>query len=328
MSDRPPATRLHCLLSLVVDAETLRHVVEPSIADLQYEAASARTRPARAVAVLRGYAGVVRALMVAGTTTPRTLIAGVAIVGLGVMGAALWNWARLASTDPRVGESGLLLPTFAVPVLACAIEGKRTYARSFALSLAAGAASVVALDVVVSTFDASRLIGHVIRLSNGAWSSALTSALAAALVWSPFDARARFAQRVATALVYAALLSAAVFVLRNDGMSAQSAHYFVMRAPFFVVLFSLMLGLTVLPLLLIARRWLARVWTLTLFAGLCAPAPIVAAAIVDGDSLPRSIANCLHWSWPALVSSLPFLTGAMTLGWLIAQRRTPEESAT
>lgn len=325
---RPPATRLHRLLALIVDPDTLHHVVEPAIADLQHEAAGSATATARSATILAGYVAIARALVVSTAADPRSWLVAAAILSFGVVSATVWNAVRLTTGDPRIGESALLLPTFAVPVVACAIEGRRTYARLFALSVAAGGASVVALDVLVSSFGSPSLLGHVVRLSNGVWSSTLTGALAAALAWGPFDAQARLFQRAMAALAYAALLCGVTFVLRNDGFSVQSARYFVMRAPFFVVLFAAMLGLTVLPLILIARCWLTRTSLLTLVGAACFPAPIIVAAIVDGASLPQSLANCLHWSWPAFVAGLPFLAGATTLGWLIGARTGVTETPT
>jgi hypothetical protein len=327
MSAHQPGTRLCRLLERCVTRETFSRVVEPTIADLQYEAAAARNGAARAAAIVGGYAATARALTVSMVAAPRSMVMVGATVSLGIGSAFLWNWIRVVSTDPRIAESALLLPAFIVPALACLLEGRRSYVRLFVLSAASGMASAITLDVLVS-FLAPSVIGHFVRLGNSVWSTSVVSAFAAAVVWSPFDSRAPFPRRVLTGLSYAGMLMTVAFTIRNHGVSAEGLRYVAVRAPFFVMLFAIMLGVTVLPLVLIARRWLKQCAWLTLFAGACFPAPIMAAAFVDGGTGRQAIADCLQWSWPALAASMPFIVGATALGWIIGVRSAPKEVRT
>jgi hypothetical protein len=328
MTLRQPGTRLYQVLERCVDHETFARVVEPTIADLQHEAASARSGALRAAAVFNGYVAVLRALVFSAAIAPRSpLMAGVTL-SLGIGSAFLWNRIRVVSADPRIAESALLLPAFIVPALACLLEGRRSYVRLFVLSAASGAASSITLDVLVSFLSPSSVVWHVVRLANGAGSTALASALAAAIVWNPLDVRGPILRRTMTGLAYAGFLMTAAFAIRTYGVSAEGIRYVALRAPFFVMLFAIMLGVTVLPFVLVARRWLThRAW-FTLFAAACFPAPILGAAFVDGGTSRTAIADCLQCSWPALIASLPFIVGATTLGLFIGTRTAVKERTT
>lgn len=327
MSTHEPGTWLCRLLARCVDPETFARVVEPTIADLQYEAASARSGAKRAAVIVGGYAAIARALIVSIAVAPRSTVMVGATVSLGIGSAFLWNWIRVVSTDPRIAESALLLPAFIVPALACLLEGRRSYVRLFVLSAAAGVASAITLDVLVSFLSPS-FIGHLVRLGNSVWSTPVVSAFAAAVVWSPFDSGAPFPRRVMTGLSYAGMLMTVAFTVRNYGVSAEGLRYVALRAPFFVMLFAIMLSVTVLPVVLVARRWLTHWAWLTLFAAACFPAPIMAAAFVDGGTRRQAIADCLQWSWPALAASTPFIVGATALGLFIGTRTASKEMTT
>jgi hypothetical protein len=88
---RPPGSRLHELAELLLDASALRAVVEPTIADLQYEAALASaSRWTRTLVVCRGHVALAKAVGVSlllgrlpmRTATRIAIVAATSLAGL------------------------------------------------------------------------------------------------------------------------------------------------------------------------------------------------------------------------------------------------------
>jgi hypothetical protein len=202
-------------------------------------------------------------------------------------------------------------------------ERRRSYWQLFVTSAAAGFVTWVALDVFISIVATTALVWHVARLANGAAITLIASALAAAAMWNPIDDEAPFPRQTLTGLCYASVATTVVFFairLATSGYSLPSA---AMLAPFFVMLFAMILAVTSLPPVLLARRWTRRRAVLALVAVACFPAPIVASAVIDGQTISRALVTCLAWPGPSLRTVLPYVAGMATLGWLLGGRLTP-----
>ena len=190
-----PGARLHRWLRRVAPDEVVRGVLEPAIADLQYEAEHAATPHDRRRAVLRGYVGIARAL--------------------------------IFSIEP-----------------ADALPSTRAIS---ALALGSGIAT------------AGFFVEHWPRVQH------LTTGLA--------------------------------------------------MTPFYVVLFGAIFGCTLLPLLLVVRVFSARPALLAIAGLLCSPAPLIASAYVDHGTLTVCLEALRRTPVSFAVSSLPFISGAIAVGW-------------
>jgi hypothetical protein len=91
-------------------------VLEPAVADLQYEAEHARTMIERRRVILRGYLAIVRSLVL--SIEPGGAIrATLALSALCGAGALLVTTARAAHVDGRVLNSAMLAPGLLAPVI-------------------------------------------------------------------------------------------------------------------------------------------------------------------------------------------------------------------
>jgi hypothetical protein len=323
MSATLPGSRVHGVLASWLDRDTFTRLVEPTIADLQHEVSIAPTTSARLLAMLAGYGAIARMLFACELNATFVSARGAAILALGFSGAALEYWSRLCGMDGRVGASALLLPTFAAPALICLFERRRSFWQLFVMSAVAGLVTWVALDVFISILATTAPVWHVVRLVNGAAITLIASALAAAAMWNPIDERAPFPRQTLTGLCYASVATTVVFFAIRLATSVYSLPFAAMLAPFFVMLFAMILAVTSLPPVLLARRWTRRRAVLALVAMACVPAPIVASAVIDGQSISRAIATCLAWPGPSLRTVLPYVAGMATLGWLLGGRQAP-----
>jgi hypothetical protein len=111
-----------------------------------------------------------------------------------------------------------------------------------------------------------------------------------------------------------------VFSSRGLAELSASSPLALLRLPFYVVLFAALLASTTLPLLLLARCLIRRRLVLTLLGMMLCPAPIVASMIVDGQRSMTGVIACLRDVWVFPLSGLPFVAGAITLGWLLSSK--------
>ena len=85
MTARLPGTRLHGLLRRLLSPTVVDEVLEPAVADLQYEAEHARTTGERRQVIVRGHLAILRAVVL--SIEPggaiRTTLALSALCGLG-----------------------------------------------------------------------------------------------------------------------------------------------------------------------------------------------------------------------------------------------------
>jgi hypothetical protein len=213
MTPSLPGARLHRLLMRWAPATVLRDVVEPSIADLQYEAERAPTISERRQIILQGHFAVFRALLL--SIEPGTVVrATLALSALCARGVT-------------------------------------------AVSLGSGIATLALL---------------VARRPHG--------------------------QQLSIAMV-----------------------------PFYLALFAALFGLTLLPFLLLARAFIARPALLAIAGLMCSPSPWIAAAYIDHRTLSACLDTLRRTPLSFAASSLPFVIGAIVVGWRLPPSGRPCDSS-
>jgi hypothetical protein len=130
---RRPGARLHRLLLRWAPTPVVRDVVEPAIADLQYEAEHAPTLSERRRIILHGHLAIVRALILS-IEPGGTIRAALALCALSAVGTLLVTTAVAAHVDRRVLNSAILAPAMLAPVI-LRMLGTTSWRRLFVGSL-------------------------------------------------------------------------------------------------------------------------------------------------------------------------------------------------
>ena len=308
MTPSLPGARLHRLLLDWAPASVVRDVVEPAIADLQYEAAHAPTPVERRQVVLRGHVAVLRALVLSiepggAIRTPLALFA------LCATGTILVTAARAAHADGRLLNSALLAPVMLTPIV-LRMLGTTSSRRLFVGSL------LVAL--LTTTF--ANGVGP--DGAESAWMR-VVRALAMLVVFTPMAAaaaivvgpgRETFPKRVMTALSLGGSIATAALLVTRWPLSQHLSTDLAMT-PFYVTLFAALFGLTLIPVLLVARAFITRPALLAMAGLICSPAPLIAGSYLDHGTLTACLDALRHTPFAFAVSSLPFAIGALAVGW-------------
>jgi hypothetical protein len=303
-----PGARLHRLLIRLAPAEVVRDVVEPAIADLQYEAEHAPTVRERRQVIVRGHAAIVRALVLS-IEPGGASRAALALAMLCAVGVRLVTTALAAHGDGRVLNSAILAPTLLAPAI-LRMLGTTSWRRLFVGSLLVG----MLTPAFAGGFD---LAG-----GRSVWMGAARS-LAALLVFAPMAAAAAIVvaptretlpKRAVTAVSLGSGFATAAFVISRWPHGQQLSIGLAMT-PFYVALFAALFSVTLLPLLLVARAFIARPAVLAIAGLMCSPAPLIAASYVDHSTLSACLDALRRTPLSFAVSSLPFVTGATVVGW-------------
>lgn len=295
MTHRLPGVRLHRLLSRCAPTVVVRDVLEPAIADLQYEAEHAPTMRERRHVIRRGHVAVLRALML--SIEPGGMIrAALALSVLCALGTMLVTSARAAHVDGRVMSSALLAPGMSAPVL-LRVLGTTSARRLFLGSLL--------VSMLTPAF--AHALGALTSLVLFAPLAAVT-----ALIVGP--GRETLPRRgVAAASLGSSIATAALLISRRpDG---QHLAIVLAMTPFYVALFAALFGVTLLPILLVARPLIAHPALLAIAGAICSPAPLIAAAYLDHRTLGACLDALRQTPFSFAVSSLPFVTGSIAVGW-------------
>jgi hypothetical protein len=307
-----PGARLHQLLRRWAPATVVREVVEPAIADLQYEVEHASTMRDRREIILRGHVAIFRALGVSlllSIEPGGAIRAALALAALCAAGTLLVTTALASHVDGRVLSSARLAPAMLAPVM-LRMLGTTSSRRLFVGSLLVAVLTPL-LAGGLGLDDGQSMRMHVGR------------ALALLLVFAPMTAaaavvagpsRETLPKRVVMAVsVGAGIATAALLVARWP--HGQHLSISLAMTPFYVALFAALFGLTLLPLLLVARAFIARPALLAIAGLVCSPAPLIAAAYVDHSTLSACLDALRRTPLSFAVSSLPFVTGAIAVGW-------------
>ncbi len=191
-----------------------------------------------------------------------------------------------------------------------------SYARRFVTSVLVGTIACLGLDVAVSIGHRESVLWHLVWFGIASSLVLVSSALGAAAVWSPFQSRVPLPRKMLAGIFYSGAIATAAFLARNL-LRSVAEPLDLLRTPFYIVFFGVLLAVTVLPILLIVRPWIGTLSVFTVVATAFFPLPIIAGSVVEGQSLSYAAINCLPWSIPMLMSALPFIAGTMALGWAV-----------
>jgi hypothetical protein len=315
-----PGARLHTLLLRWAPAPVVRDVLEPAIADLQYEAEHASTVCERRQVILRGYFAIFRALALS-IEPGGTIRAALALSALCAAGTLLVSTALAAHVDGRVLNSALLVPGMLAPVI-LRMLGTTSSRRLF----------VGSLLVAMLTPAFAGGLGR--DGERSVWMS-VERALALLVVFAPMAAAAAIVagpnretppKRTVTAVSLGSGIATAAFLVAR-WLHGQQLSIGLAMTPFYVALFAALFGLTLLPLLLVARAFIARPALLAIAGLICSPVPLIAAAYVDHGTLTACLDALRRTPLAFAASSLPFVTGAIAVGWRLPTGGQPPDSS-
>ncbi len=319
MTPSLPGARLHRLLQRWAPAVVLRDVIEPAIADLQYETEHAPTAHERRRIIFRGHLAICRALIL--SIEPGGAIrAALALSALCAAGTLLVSAARAAHVEGRLLNSALLVPAMLAPVI-LRLLGITSSRQLFVGSL------LVAILTPAFAGDLALDGGRSIWMSVG-------RALGLLVVFAPVAAAAAIvagqnpetaSRRAVTAVSLGSGIATAAFLVARWPHDQQLSIGLAMT-PFYVALFAALFGLTLLPLLLVARAFIARPALLAIAGLICSPAPLIAAAYMDHGTLTACLDALRRTPLSFAASSLPFVTGAIAVGWRLPPCRRPPNS--
>jgi hypothetical protein len=315
-----PGMRLHRLLLRWVPATVVRDVLEPTIADLQYEAEHASTVYERRQVIVRGHVAIVRALVL--SIEPGGAIrAALALSALCAVGTLLVTTALAAHVDRRVLNSAILGPVMLAPVFLRILgttSSRRLFLGSLLVAMLTPAfAGVLGLDGGRSVW---MRVGHALALLV----VFAPMAAAAAIVAGP--SRETLSKRAVTAVSLGSGIATVAFLVAR-WPHGQPLSIGLAMTPFYVALFALLFGLTLLPLLLVARAFSARPAMLAVAGLICSPAPLIAGAYLDHNTLTACLDALRRTPLSFAASSLPFVTGAIAVGWRLRSCGQPPNSS-
>ena len=313
-----PGTRLCQLLRPWLPSGVSTRVLEPAVADLQYEIERANTTAERRLVMLRGYVGIAHALVL---SIPAA--AARAAAALGVLcgtGALLVITARAMRVDVRLLNSAILAPGMLAPAV-MRLLGISSPHRLFAAS------------VLVAMSTTALAGGFGLDGDAGLWRY-LAHALVALVLFAPIAGaaavavgrgRETFPKRMVTAVSVGSGIATAVSFFARWPTGQPLVNGLAMT-PFYMVLFGAVFALTLLPLLLLARAFTARPALLVIAGVLCSPAPVLFAAYIDHGTFTACFEALRRTPLSFATWSLPFIMGATAVGWQLPPGGVPENS--
>ncbi len=316
----PPGTRVHRLIRPWLTATVSIDVLDPAVADLQFEAGRARTAGERRKAIRRGYAAIVRALLL--SIEPAGAIrATVALGALCALGALLVTTTRAAGVETRVLESAILAPGMLAPAI-LRILGTTASRRLFVGSL-----TVTLLTSALTGAAGMNGEGDLwLRLGHGIVALIAFAPMAAAVAIVAAPDRDTLPKRAVTAVSLGSAVATAAILLARVPQGASLSQGLALM-PFYLVLFALLFALALLPLLLVARPFISHRPPLIVAALICSPVPVLAGAYIDHVSLAMCLEALRHAPLSLAAWSLPFVTGAIGVGWHLPTRGRREPCA-
>jgi hypothetical protein len=313
MKPELPGARLHRLLLRWAPPTTVHEILEPVIADLQYEAERAATARERGHIVVRGHVAVLHAL-VSSIETTGVLRAALALSVLSAVGALLVTRSLAGHVDGRVRNSAFLAPVMLAP-LVLRLQGTTSARRLFVGSLLV---SILTPVLAGATTDAGYAAWTVVERALGLLIVFAPTAAAAAIIVAPNHRT--LPGRAVTAVSLGSGVATTAF-LGGRWLDGQRLSIGLAMTPFYLALFGVLFGLTVLPALLVLRRFL---WQPIVLAGagfIASPAPLIAATYIDHGTLATCLETLRHAPLSFAASSLPVVAGAVVIGWRLPPRR-------
>jgi hypothetical protein len=314
-----------------LDPATIQALIEPTVADLQYEVTEAGSHPGRrALALYRGY---VSGMYLVGYCLIRRLSMRslLAVFLLGSAGGAL---AITIASSTRIGPASMIAFLATAVTSVAVLRFMRlgpSYKQAFLNCMGIG---------LIMTFA---FFGWIIVMTPGAhppWYAyalilgfltacvGLGSALAAAVVWNPrIDTQPIFRLRCIQILTGCTVFAGAdiLIVLLRGGHAHLLSE--LSWAAFSVLFFTAVSSILYLPALLAARRVIHYRLPVAMIGALLFPIPLMGIPFLQGRG--RSYARMLFQlpGWEILAVALPYLLGGVVLGWLLAKRQREQARA-
>jgi hypothetical protein len=316
----------------------LRNMVRAAMADTQFEVGRAQTRWQRWKALARGYAAVVRLVLVSPFFIGGDMNRWLATLLLGAVGSGLLLLSFSQTNGPLAASPFLLLAIVTAVVLRVFKLGN-SYWQMFQVCVAVGVIMGATSYFGISFNPRISVLGHLWRLAVLLGGVLFVSAVAASVAWAGFDRRTVFGQMTTAVLVgwttFAIVawamgpLSWALgfFFPTSDYWLVWGIAYALVYSFFFAVLSSMLIA----PLLFLLRRVVSGRIPLTVVGALLFPLPLFALNFLTGGgrgvSLIREELTTFRLQHVTLLSWV-FAAGA--IGWCLATLRPnhPAQDAT
>jgi len=312
-----------CLESTAVEACLL-----PTVADYQYELATASGAAQRLVAHVRGYLALVALMAVCllrGGPMRNVMVESGAGLALGVAAGVV----AVSGVGPAVMLVFLVVAILGVLLLRSLGQGQ-TYWRAFRHGLVVGLPVVFVCTgwVLADPRVHPSTLGILAGLSLVTACGVATSAVAAFLVWTPPVDAPSVGRRRCMDVLWAATVLALTFSLTWPLVFPQAT---VLRtAGVATLLFGVTVGVfgaVYLPVLVTAHRVVSRPSWVAILGALLFPIAMLALPFLQG----RMLSTLTQWSqgpaWTYVLLALPYVAGGALLGWLLATRE-PQRSGT
>jgi hypothetical protein len=292
-------------------------VLDPAIADLQYEAEHAQSAAERKWIVLRGYGAIVRALVLSVEPSAATRTA-VAIAALCGMGTLLVVTARAARVDGRLLNSAIFAPVMAAP-LVLRLLGTDASRRLFVGSLIVGMLTV-------------GLTGGFGPHAEHGWWIFVRQVVLALILFVPIAAAAAIVagtnheglpRRAVMAVSCGSGIATAALLL-SRWPQGEPLSIGLAMTPFYLILFAVLFTLTLLPSLLVARMFGLRPAVLAVVSLSCSPATVIAGAYIDHGTIQACVDALRNTPLSFAAWSAPFVIGAVAVGWCLPPSGSPQ----
>ena len=329
-----PGDRLLALAKRFLDEDAVSSSVEPTLADLQFESQRADGRAGRRLlALLRGYAAIVRLLLWHGLIwrSPMRRLLTVLVLG-GIGSALLIEILSLAPGGPA-GLSAFFIMAVLTPIVLRILHPGSSYRHAFVSCLSVGLMMSAVLLGWVFPDAAVRTTypwyGYVLSSLFMAGCVAAASALAAAVASRPMPestVRQRMVRVAVSAVVFAACYAFNILWAAIHPLSMAKFVGLFGWVCFLAFLFAAVSIVVYLPVLLGAQRVVPvplRRTVLTMLGALLFPVPLLALPFLQGrlDSTLRFLAGD---PGALMFVCLPYVLAGAVLGWLLAQGRVRE----
>jgi hypothetical protein len=320
-----PGNWLYRVAARNLDPATIQALIEPTVADLQYEVAEAGTHPLRRSLAL--YRGNIAVMYLVGYCLARRLSMRrfLAVFLLGSAGGAL---AITIASSTRIGPAAmiafLVIPVTSVAVLRFMRLGPN-YKQAFLNCMGVGIIMCVSFFgwVIVMTPNTHvPWYAYVLILSFLSACIVLGSTLAAAVVWNPpVETQPIFRLRCIQILTGCTVFAGAdilIVLLRSGGANLFPE---LSWAAFSILFFTAVSSTIYLPALLAARRIIHYRLPVAMIGAILFPIPLMGIPFLQGRG-PWYARIMLQLPVRELLAmALPYLLGGVVLGWLLAKRQ-------
>ncbi len=318
-----PGNWLYRVARRNLDPFTIQALVEPTVADLQYEVFEAGSHHGRRlVALCRGYFAVVCLVgycLIRRLSMRRLL----SVLLLGSAGGAL---AITIDLSTRIGPAPMIA-FLATAVTSVAVllfmRLNLSYTQAFFNCMSIGLIMVLTFfGWAIIRNDTTHLpwYGYPLVLSFLTACVGLGSALAAAVIWNPpVETQPIFRVRCIQILTGCTVFAGAdilIVLLRGESTNLFSA---LSWAAFSILFFAAVSSILYLPALLAVRRVIRYRLPIALTGAILFPIPLMGIPFLQGRGLSYAKTFLQLPVWEFLAVALPYLLGGIVLGWLLAK---------